>query len=197
MCPRTEKQFEVIRKEKIELIKNTALKLFAANGYHSTSISKIADSAKISKGLIYNYFKSKEDIFSEIIEMGIDKMFENFTPNEDGHLEVEGMQNYIETIFKSLKENIDFWKFYYQIFVQADAQHILKAKMEKIMANFMITIVDYFHKQGFKDPQIEAMIFGALLDGIGLDYTIHPELIPLNEIKENLINKYCNKRIKL
>lgn len=195
MCPRTEKQFKEIRTEKIWLIKNTALKLFAANGYHSTSISKIAASAKISKGLIYNYFRSKEEILSEIIDMGIDKMFENFTPNEDGQIEVEGMQNYIETIFKSLKENINFWKFYYQILVQADAQHLLKAKMEKIMSNFMFTIVEYFRKQGFKDPQTEAMIFGALLDGIGLDYVMHPEIIPLNEIKENIINKYCNKKI--
>jgi len=195
MCPRTKKQFEVIRTKKMDLIRNTALKLFAANGYYSTSISKIATSAGISKGLIYNYFKSKEEILSEIIDLGIDKMFENFTTNKDGHIEVEVMQNYIETIFKSLQENIGFWKFYYQILLQAEAQNMLKAKTEKIMSHFMTTMVEYFRMQGFKDPQTEAIIFGALLDGIGLDYTMQPELIPLNEIKENLINKYCNKNI--
>jgi AcrR family transcriptional regulator len=193
--PRTEKQFEKIRTQKIELIKNTALKLFAANGYHSTSISKIASSAKISKGLIYNYFKSKEEILSKIVDMGIDKIFENFNPNEDGHLEVKDMQNYIDTIFKSLQENLEFWKFYYQISVQADAQHILQAKMENIMSSMMLTMVKYFHEQGFKDPETEALIFSASLDGIALYYVIQPELIPLNKIKENLIQKYCTKKI--
>lgn len=69
--PRTKKQFEKIRNEKIELIKNSALKLFAENGYHSTSISKIAKSAKISKGLIYNYFESKESLLHDIMFSGL------------------------------------------------------------------------------------------------------------------------------
>jgi len=42
---------------------NTALQLFENNGYESISISKIALTAGISKGLMYNYFPSKVALF--------------------------------------------------------------------------------------------------------------------------------------
>ena len=67
MSPRTEKQFEEIRVSKKALIQETALELFATKGYHSTSISMIARTAGISKGLLYNYYESKEDLLNEML----------------------------------------------------------------------------------------------------------------------------------
>ena len=65
MSPRTKQQFEDIREEKRSLIMKVALELFAEEGYHNTSISKIASRAGISKGLLYNYFDSKEDLIKD------------------------------------------------------------------------------------------------------------------------------------
>ncbi|MBN2892749.1 MAG: TetR family transcriptional regulator, partial [Bacteroidales bacterium] len=38
MSPRSAKQFDDIRKQKKELIMETALELFAENGFHATSM---------------------------------------------------------------------------------------------------------------------------------------------------------------
>ena len=67
MSPRTEHQFEQIREARKHDIMVAALELFAAEGFHTTSISKIAARAGISKGLIYNYYSSKEDLIKSII----------------------------------------------------------------------------------------------------------------------------------
>ncbi|MDR1653742.1 MAG: TetR/AcrR family transcriptional regulator, partial [Prevotellaceae bacterium] len=64
--PRTKEQYEKIRNEKRQLIKQTALSLFADKGYDATSISEIAKKAGISKGLMYNYFTSKEELLQII-----------------------------------------------------------------------------------------------------------------------------------
>lgn len=45
-----------------------AIKLFAAKGYHSTSIQEIAEACGIAKGTLYNYFASKEDIMLSILK---------------------------------------------------------------------------------------------------------------------------------
>ncbi|NJK98866.1 MAG: helix-turn-helix transcriptional regulator [Bacteroidales bacterium] len=42
----------MIRQEKRVLIMETALELFAANGYENTTINQIAKKANISKGLL-------------------------------------------------------------------------------------------------------------------------------------------------
>ena len=57
--PRTKEQFEEIRSEKVKMIKEVALRIFANEGYFQTSIAKIAKTANISKGLLYNYFERK------------------------------------------------------------------------------------------------------------------------------------------
>jgi TetR/AcrR family fatty acid metabolism transcriptional regulator len=48
--------------DKRKLIVDAAIKVFAAKGYHGTRISDIAKSAEIAYGLVYHYFKNKEEI---------------------------------------------------------------------------------------------------------------------------------------
>ncbi len=55
------------RKEaKRQLILDTAAKVFAAKGYHTTAVKDIVDAAAVSVGSFYFYFKSKEDLFAEL-----------------------------------------------------------------------------------------------------------------------------------
>ncbi|MFZ1036317.1 MAG: TetR/AcrR family transcriptional regulator [Smithella sp.] len=50
-----------------EHIIEESLKLFSVKGYMSTSITDIIDASGTSKGGFYNHFKSKEDLFYEIL----------------------------------------------------------------------------------------------------------------------------------
>lgn len=53
---------EVSRKK----ILSSAERLFAANGYHGTTVSQIVSEAGLTQAAYYLYFKSKEDILDEI-----------------------------------------------------------------------------------------------------------------------------------
>jgi len=53
---------------KREQIIQCALELFASRGFYSTTIPDIAKSLKMSVGNMYNYFKSKDILASEIIK---------------------------------------------------------------------------------------------------------------------------------
>ena len=55
------------KQRQMDILK-TALGLFSKKGYYATSIDDITREAGISKGLVYNYFKSKEEIFFELAE---------------------------------------------------------------------------------------------------------------------------------
>lgn len=54
--------------ERREELLQVGLKLFSRQGYHATSIRKIARAAGITEGLIYHYFSSKEDLLKKIVE---------------------------------------------------------------------------------------------------------------------------------
>ena len=57
-----------------QLILNVAKKLFFEKGYDNTTINDIiAGLSGLTKGVIYHHFKSKEDIFKQIIDNMIDQ----------------------------------------------------------------------------------------------------------------------------
>jgi len=65
------------RKERCGQILSAAVELFAKKGLDATKISDIAAKAGISHGLVYNYFKSKEEIFASLIHMNLNMMKEH------------------------------------------------------------------------------------------------------------------------
>lgn len=50
---------------------DAALKMFARNGFAATKVEDIAREAGLSKGAIYRYFPSKEDIFESLVNRAI------------------------------------------------------------------------------------------------------------------------------
>ncbi len=51
-----------------EKILNTALLLFAENGYEAVSVNMIAGKLGITKGALYKHYKNKRDIFDSIVK---------------------------------------------------------------------------------------------------------------------------------
>ncbi len=51
-----------------------AKRVFAARGYHDTNISHICDDLGIARGTLYQYFKSKQDVFRAVIEDLLDRV---------------------------------------------------------------------------------------------------------------------------
>jgi TetR/AcrR family fatty acid metabolism transcriptional regulator len=47
-------------------ILDAAIVVFARQGFHSTRVSDIADEAGVAYGLVYHYFKSKEEVLNEL-----------------------------------------------------------------------------------------------------------------------------------
>lgn len=65
--------FELLAPDKaIRQIIYHAVEVFSRKGYAGTKIKDIAASAGFSQGYVYMYFKSKDDIFTRIVELASD-----------------------------------------------------------------------------------------------------------------------------
>jgi TetR/AcrR family transcriptional regulator, fatty acid metabolism regulator protein len=47
-------------------ILDAAIRVFARQGFHSTRVADIADEAGVAYGLVYHYFKSKDEVLNEL-----------------------------------------------------------------------------------------------------------------------------------
>ncbi|NMB83912.1 TetR/AcrR family transcriptional regulator [Candidatus Roizmanbacteria bacterium] len=54
-----------------QAIVRAAEKIFARDGFTSASIDDVAEAANIAKGTVYYHFRSKDELFFEIIDNGI------------------------------------------------------------------------------------------------------------------------------
>lgn len=62
------------RQQKEKKILEAAIQLFGQKGFHATKVDDVAKKAKISKGLVYFYYKSKEDLYMAITKKGTDEL---------------------------------------------------------------------------------------------------------------------------
>ncbi|GEM_PF-163609 len=83
-------------------IMDAAKRIFAEKGYDASSLDDIAREAQVKKALIFYYFPSKETLFLEAWNEGIDEL--------EHHLfsEIEGESIYIRKLKKLLKAYVDF-----------------------------------------------------------------------------------------
>jgi AcrR family transcriptional regulator len=122
MSPRSPQQFREIREEKMTLIMDVALQHFASDGYFRTTIRHIARHAGMSKGLMYNYFESKEALLRAIIHRSVNEIYRYFDIDKDGYLSEEEFEFFIRKINALLEEKRSFWQLLMQLLVQNDVR---------------------------------------------------------------------------
>jgi AcrR family transcriptional regulator len=210
MSPRTQEQFEEMREERKTLIMDVALEHFAKEGYHKTTISHIARHAGMSKGLMYNYFVSKESLLFEIIMRSVNDMYADFDRDKDGYLSEEEFEFFVRRLFNLLKEKKTFWRLLFQLVMQNEVREkILNSFpsfggfVEKNIVNydtaFLNSIVniltDYFVRKkdnGKKayEPLSELNLFILTLKGFALSF------VYMEDIDDSYFEKTINEIIE-
>ncbi|MDX9725813.1 MAG: TetR/AcrR family transcriptional regulator [Bacteroidales bacterium] len=163
MSPRTSKQFQEIREEKRTLIMDTALEHFASEGYHAVTITDLAKHAGISKGLMYNYFESKEALLRAIIQRSVSEVQNYFDTDRDGFLSGEEFEFFVRKLGVLLKQKRDFWRLLFQILMQGEVREQFLSSFvgasslessginpapDMPAAQIMRVITDYFIRKG-------------------------------------------------
>jgi len=54
-----------------ERIRETALQLFGEKGYDGVSMNELAERVGVAKPSLYNYYRSKEDLLIDLVELGM------------------------------------------------------------------------------------------------------------------------------
>ena len=194
MAPKTKEQFAQIRQKSRALILEAALSLFAEKGYTATSISMIAKEAGISKGLMYNYFKGKQELLRAIVidavEMGENWLEEEMSTTASPE---EHFEHLVDLLVEQIRANPRYWKLLTSLVFQREALEPLLPEIEGKKEKTIELAIQLFSSMGYEDPLTEALFFGATLDGIFFQYLAVGEEYPLDSMKAQLIKRYCKR----
>ncbi|HVV17674.1 MAG TPA: TetR/AcrR family transcriptional regulator [Polyangia bacterium] len=85
-----------------------ALDLFAARGYHATSISHIIEKASVARGTFYQYFRSKKEIFDSLLDQLFEQVTSAVAPiaiDTPEHIAI-AIRGNIEALCRRLQDNL-------------------------------------------------------------------------------------------
>jgi AcrR family transcriptional regulator len=87
---------------------DVALHLFAARGYHATSISHIIEKAEVARGTFYQYFRSKKEIFDSLLDHLFQEVNASVSPIQIAEPKsiAAAVRANIEALCRTLQENL-------------------------------------------------------------------------------------------
>ena len=193
--PRTPEENDRIRQASKEKIRAAAMELFMKQGYYATSISDIAKQAGISKGLLYNYYKGKEELLSEMVEARIKEVVEVMEEAFSLNSPREQLEHIINGAIDNIHQKPEIHRFYLHLQTQPEADEELKKYSHLIIEEnarqfeFQCKI---FESMGEKEPRKRSLYFSSVLQGIMLMISTYQQGFPVEEIKNQIIKEFCN-----
>jgi hypothetical protein len=152
--------------EKKELILETALRLFADEGFDTTSTSKIAREAGVSEGLIFRHFLNKEGLMDAVLDLcevrmnpHIEAIAEEIDPRKR-------IQKIIDLTYTLYQEEREFWQLQFTIKWQSSYKQDHK-KNAPYYQKLMKIGVDSFRELKYYEPEKELALLSLLMEGFG------------------------------
>jgi AcrR family transcriptional regulator len=130
-------------------IYDEAVKIFAKDGFEKTTVDNIAAKSKLAKGTIYYYFKSKDDIFLEMIDNGISKFNKAIEEKlKDLKNPKDKMENLLEVQLDYYEKYKDFYKVLFSEFWRLEPKW--KKQIDKIREGYF-SMIKRIIEEGKKD----------------------------------------------
>jgi len=148
--------------EKQKKILHAALELFARDGFHTTSTSKVATHAGVSEGLIFRHFKNKEGLLEALLTEGEERarvLFADIVLETDPKKVIRKTLDLVLNITAD-NEDIEFWKLQYKI--KWETEQYSEHKMEPLH----MALSNAFAKLGYESPEQEATLLLIVNDGL-------------------------------
>ncbi len=175
---------------KKELVLNTALNMFAEQGYDNSATLAIAKAAGVSEGLIFRHFGSKEGLLKAIIAEGLAQVGETLKSMAELKEGDDAIAIHLKLTAEALKQNTRFWQLIHTLRFNEKAKLLMKDDVEKSEAFITGVLQNYFKRMGLKNPKAEAQLYFAMVDGIALHYLENPAKYPLTEVFNQLKTHY-------
>ena len=169
--------------EKQENILQAALVLFAKEGYHATSTSKVAKAAGVSEGLIFRHFGNKEGLLQAILAEGERRLKDLFVDIVMESEPKEVIRKTIEMSSKIDKSDYDFWKLQFKL------KWELEVSGDEKMEPLKMALTNAFSKLGYNSPELEAQLLILFIDALG-SAVLKGSSLNVDEMIQFLLSKY-------
>lgn len=201
--PRTADQSEKMRAQARETILAAAMEVFGEKGFGVATTAEVAARAGVSKGLVFNYFPTKDALLQALIEKALGEAL--------AHWEAEPWEGPPEAQLKRLLDGAiaevcrrpAFHRLYFSLVLQPGGS----SAVEGAVAALKPRIEAYYGRSaqlmaelGSDDPLADARLFQFALNGLGHAVASDPSIareageLPVEALKARLLSRFLPRK---
>lgn len=174
---------QIIKDERREQILAAALKLFATKGLAAARMSDLSKSSGISQGLVYHYYRSKEELFINLVDTAIEKM--NSAAINLEKLPISAKEKIVlatDSLLKGFNEHANTSDYYFLITQTALSDAFPKEAKDiiRLKNNIKYDVMKRIFKQGQDEGTVRnfnvaemATLFFSTMNGLALNKAIY------------------------
>lgn len=177
-----------VSEERIEQITEAATQVFAEQGFDKARMEDIANEAKLSKGTLYLYFKSKDAIIKHLLDRLFEREFADLRSlTTTDYPASKKVFIFTDAIIADLKNWMRLvpimYEFLGRLFRQSVVQHAFKEYMRSYLEMTTPIFQEGIDSGEFKanDAKNLAVIFGAIIEGTILLWVYDKETVDLEK----------------
>jgi AcrR family transcriptional regulator len=164
-------------------ILDAAAELFSQRGYHGVTVNAIAERAGISKGNLYWYFTSKQEVFYELFEYVaiplfapvVEILFEDGAPREK-------LVRVARACFDTAEANPEAVRLVWQIAAQPELRELTSSEYTNWGRPFLELVVPQFVAMGDPRPEDAALFYAITLDALMAAWAMSPEVFDRDKV---------------
>jgi len=197
LSPRSEEQLSEIREGRILEILSSARTLFAYKGFDVVSVNDIAKKVGISKGLIYNYFDSKNDVLEAIMKPLFDMFnmfFEQSNTLENPKMILDLVIEESFRFYFESEEKKEEQRELVHLFMQSSVIDRYSKQMGELYEKSVVIITRALKDLDYKQPEFHARMIAAFIDGLQFHAMLFEDRVPVKDMIEYIKSFYMKKR---
>lgn len=161
----TAKRRGITRAERSEKNRNAIMRaaeeVVGEYGYRDASIARITEKAGVAEGTFYLYFKSRQELFDQLLPHLGEELIEYLkkrVSGSDGALEVE--ERGFRGFFEFLQFNPSFFRILNEAEIEAPKAHAVH--FNKLRANYLVSLKRSWSRgelPGFEERELEVLVY--------------------------------------
>jgi AcrR family transcriptional regulator len=192
--PPSPEKLKAARERARTAILDAALKVFGARGYADATTAEIAIEAGVSKGLVFVYFPTKDDLLREMIERTLG---ESLAVLDGAEWEGEAREQLAQVIEDAIAEVLrrpEFHRLYVSLILQPGGSPAVAAAMGAMRPRLQAyygRIGSLFARLGSPQPSTDAALFQCALNGLSQAIAAQPAgTLPIDSLKARLLDRF-------
>lgn len=162
----------------------SAINVFSRQGFSNTRMDDVAAESGLSKGLLYWYFKSKDEIIIAIADLLFGAEFRKMQEHSSSGVTARArLENFVENFTEDVRHLLNVAPVIYEFYALAFRNSKVRMVMQEFLGRF-VSILEPIVQQGMEsgeftpgDARQVTIAIGAALEGTLLLWAYAPDIV--------------------